>query len=318
MNGNAIEVSVIIPAYNAAATLGEQLEALARQHVGFSWEVIVSDNGSTDATASVARAWDDRLPLAVVDASARRGASTARNLGAVHAQGKFFAFIDADDVVADDWLEKMHAAFQQHDFIGGGGRRRYVHTPANAGVYYIWATYSPPYFPQLPITGSCHMGIAAELFRKVGGFDEALIAGEDDDLCWRVQLGGCGLVGHPEAVVNVRGRESLAALVRQQFNWGVGERQLRHKYARVIAAYQEQFPMTLEMPSGGTLIPRDPPIALLKRVARKFASVRKASDLTKLASVVAYRVGSRFGRIDLTMPQVEPPVQLPPPLVSIS
>ena len=67
-------VSVVIPARNAAATIDDQLEALAAQEVDDPWEVVVSDNGSRDTTAARARAWASRLnSLRVVDASGASG-----------------------------------------------------------------------------------------------------------------------------------------------------------------------------------------------------------------------------------------------------
>ncbi len=59
MNQVTPEVSVIVAAYNAEATLGEQLEALSRQAVSFPWELLVCDNGSTDGTAELVRSLVD-------------------------------------------------------------------------------------------------------------------------------------------------------------------------------------------------------------------------------------------------------------------
>ncbi len=73
-------LSVIIPCYNSEATLGVQLSALAAQVCRYPWEAIIVDNGSRDATSSLARSFADRIPaLRVVDASAARGSAFARN-----------------------------------------------------------------------------------------------------------------------------------------------------------------------------------------------------------------------------------------------
>jgi Glycosyl transferase family 2 len=83
-------ISVIVPARDPAATIGGQLAALAAQRYEGSWEVIVADNGSADAT--VADRWIGRIPgLRVVDASGRRGASHARNVGIAASRGDFLA-----------------------------------------------------------------------------------------------------------------------------------------------------------------------------------------------------------------------------------
>src|SRR5581483_7290203 len=75
--------SVAIPAYNVETVIGEQLASLAAQDFRGEWEVLVSDNGSTDATVARVLEWCGRLPgLRLVDASQRRGRSPARNIGA--------------------------------------------------------------------------------------------------------------------------------------------------------------------------------------------------------------------------------------------
>ena len=74
--------SVVIPTYNAAATLDATLAALAAQEDVAPFEVVIADNGSVDDSAEVARRWADRLPLLrVVDASRARGVAAARNDG---------------------------------------------------------------------------------------------------------------------------------------------------------------------------------------------------------------------------------------------
>ncbi|WP_248146054.1 glycosyltransferase [Microbacterium aoyamense] len=306
-------MSVVIPAYNAASTIEDQFRALARQQVTFPWEVLVCDNGSTDDLAAVVDEWADRLPLRLVDASFRRGASAARNIGVTAARGASIAFCDADDVVADDWLELMDAALAVDDFIGAGGRRRYVHSTDENPEYFTWAINAMPYFPQLPFTGGGHMGVRTELFRRFGGFDESVRIAEDVEFCWRLQLAGHVLTGHPEAVVNVRSRDGLRALLRQSYNTGRGERQLRHTFARVIAAYAAQYPAPEPPPSGNTVVPRDAPTSLVGRAMRKLVSLRRPSDLARVGRLIAYRLGHRFGRIDRSRATVDPPSPLPPP-----
>ena len=94
-------LSIIIPCRNAARTIEETLQALADQKWPAAWEVIVADNGSTDNLARVVAKYTLRIPhLRLVDASARRGASYARNIGVNAATGEYILFCDADDVPA--------------------------------------------------------------------------------------------------------------------------------------------------------------------------------------------------------------------------
>ena len=78
-------VSVVVVMRNAAATIGEQLEALSRQDYAGPWEVVLADNGSTDDSVAVARQWEDRLPLRT---SLRSMAPHPRSMGAGRASSR--------------------------------------------------------------------------------------------------------------------------------------------------------------------------------------------------------------------------------------
>jgi len=115
-----VKLSVIIPCYNCAAVLPEQLLALSRNPPPGDWEVIVADNGSTDGVAQVIEDFEGRIPeLKLVDASGIQGASHARNVGCEHASGDVFVFCDADDVVAPGWLTTMYHALEKYEFVTG-------------------------------------------------------------------------------------------------------------------------------------------------------------------------------------------------------
>ncbi|MFC2576956.1 MAG: glycosyltransferase family 2 protein, partial [Rothia dentocariosa] len=99
-----IAASVIIPVYNGANYITQQLDALAAQTGNPSFEVLICDNGSTDGTRAVVEGYNAPYPLRVIDASQRGGASHARNMGAVQAAGDILIFCDGDDLVEPDWV----------------------------------------------------------------------------------------------------------------------------------------------------------------------------------------------------------------------
>ena len=83
-----VQLSVVVAAYNAAATIEAQLTALVDQEWSQAWEVIVADNGSTDRTAAVVSSFAQAHPatlVRVIDASQQRGPAFARNAGAAEA-----------------------------------------------------------------------------------------------------------------------------------------------------------------------------------------------------------------------------------------
>jgi glycosyltransferase involved in cell wall biosynthesis len=234
MATSPIFLSVIVPCRNAAAFIGAQLDALARQACECGWEVVVVDNGSTDGTRDVVETYRGKLPnLVLMRATERSGAAYARNAGARAARGENIAFCDADDEVGNGWLAAVVSALQAREAIAfridtvklnfGGGERT---IPQSEGLQ----SYTYP--PYLPFSGST-IALRRALFLRLNGFDESMLACEDADLCWRLQLAGAPLYFVREAVVHVRLRESVRAMCRQARLWGEYNVVLYKKYRRL-------------------------------------------------------------------------------------
>jgi len=212
-------LSVVMPAYNAAATIGEQLQALARQHWSCAWEVIVVNNRSPDNTVAVARQFNDRLPrLRIIDACERQGAAYAMNAGVRAAASEHVAFCDADDVVGAGWVAAMGDGLQQYPFVSGPLETERLNTSPltrlgpNAQRDGVQAYTTPPF---LPHAGAGNMGVRRGVFESVGGFDESFRACFETDFCWKLQLRGIRLTPLRDAVVHVRHRDQAGALLRQ-------------------------------------------------------------------------------------------------------
>jgi GT2 family glycosyltransferase len=225
-------VSVVIPVRNASSTLAEQFTALSHQTYRGLWQVVVADNGSTDGSIEIAgRSRADLPDVVVVDASQRRGQAHARNVGAAHARGELLLFCDADDVVADGWIEALVEALGSFDMVGGRLQLDLLNGPD---------AYTPPNLPStglpgadgfLPYVISANCGIRASVFSAVGGFDESFVGcTEDVDLSWRVQLASYSLGFAPAAVVHYRLRQSARDLARQCFRYGVVGAHLYKKF----------------------------------------------------------------------------------------
>jgi GT2 family glycosyltransferase len=211
-----------------------QLEALAGQQWSEPWEVIVSDNGSTDESRLIVEKYRQRMPnLRLVDASDRRGSAYARNIGVQAACGDILAFCDADDEVAPGWVAAMGEALATHDFVAGRLEPDKLNEP------WVLKTRRCPqqnglqiydYPPYLPHAAGCNLGVKRTLHEAVNGFEESLFILNDTDYCWRVQLAGATLHSIPHAVVHYRFRHSMWDIYWQAFGYGMDNVLLYKKY----------------------------------------------------------------------------------------
>lgn len=224
--------SVVIPAYNAAATIGAQLDALAAQSYDGPWEVLVCDNGSSDRTLEVVAGYGDRVPgLRVVDASDARGAAHARNTGAA-AGGDLIVYCDGDDEVTEGWLDALVAAAATADVVGGALDHRSLNDPALADLRGGADTELPRAFEFLPYAISANMAVWRDVWATLGGWDTDFpgAAGEDVDFCWRAQLAGYTIAFAPAAVARYRHREGLGDSVRQVYAYAGSSAQLYRRF----------------------------------------------------------------------------------------
>jgi glycosyltransferase involved in cell wall biosynthesis len=218
-----MELSVVIPCLNAAATIGAQLEALSRQSWHGSWEVVVADNGSADGTQAIVGSYRGRLPeIRLIDASDRRGAAHARNAGARAARGQAIVFCDADDEAGEGWLQALAEALALYDFVASRmdveklNPRTIVNAMSNPQKSGLPKIAYPPY---LPYAGGCGLGVKRALHEAAGGFDESLAQLEDTDYCFRLQQRGVELHFVPQALMHVRFSNRPGVLFRQARLW---------------------------------------------------------------------------------------------------
>jgi glycosyltransferase involved in cell wall biosynthesis len=238
--GDSIELSVVIPAFNAAATIGDQLEALAAQSWAGGWEVVVANNGSTDETATIVERFagaDSRIRL--IDAGAVAGASFARNSGVEAARGASIAFCDADDVVSDGWVRSIGESLREHAFVTGPQEYERLNPR------WLWAVYGTRPAKQLqtfegifPFGPTANLGVRREAFQRVGGFDLAISPYEDLDVCLRFWLQGIELVFVPDAVVHYRYRQDLRLLWKQAVSYGTAAPAI----SRALAMAGREYP----------------------------------------------------------------------------
>jgi glycosyltransferase involved in cell wall biosynthesis len=165
-------VSVIVPAHNAAATLGACLTALAASR-SVPHEVIVVDDGSSDATAAIATAHGARI----VRLARRSGAAAARNAGARQATAALLFFTDADVLVTPDALARAVATLQDHPELSAvfGSYTETTMHPNFCSVYknLVHHLTHQAASPEAITFWGAASAIRAAAFWAVGGFDPA-------------------------------------------------------------------------------------------------------------------------------------------------
>lgn len=229
-----MQLSIIIPCLNEADTIGIQLEALANQAWSQAWEIIVCDNGSTDGSVAVVEQYRNRLPnLRLVDASGRRGAAYARNVGTLAAAGELLGFCDADDEVAPGWVAAIGEALAKHDFVASC-----LESTKLNEAWVVKARRCPQqnglqefkYPPYLPHAAGSGLGVKRSLHEAIGGFDESLVRLEDTDYCWRLQLAGIDLHFVPNAIIHYRFRHTAPGIYCQAYGYAKHNVILYKKY----------------------------------------------------------------------------------------
>ncbi len=175
----AWSVTVVIPTADAESSLALTLDALTNLEVprGGSYEIVVSDDGSTDATVEVASRYPDWVRVV---RGAWSGPSGARNRGAATATGEVLAFVDSGDIPCDWWLRQIVETFEDPSvglaswpawLVDVRLDREQLHQPrpGPTGVAALATCFA----------------MRRRVFDAVGGYDTALRCGENADLCER-------------------------------------------------------------------------------------------------------------------------------------
>lgn len=214
MNKDTPLVSIIIPVYNKAAFIGETLESALRQtypHV----ELILVNDGSTDGSSEKLKTYSKQFPdrIKLID-SPNRGVSAATNLGIKAAKGEYIQFLDADDCLSPDKIERQVSLLQGkssalmascewvmfRDYIG-----KEIHVPYGvfddfpSGLVWLLRAWNHQEMMQ-PASWLTHR----ELILKAGPWNESLCINQDGEFFCRVLLQCQGIAYEPKGKVFYR------------------------------------------------------------------------------------------------------------------
>ena len=222
-------ISVVVCTYNGGRTIRDCLEGLRKIEYP-NFEVLVVNDGSTDGCELIAKEYGFRV-ISIPNG----GLSNARNVGMRAAKGEIVAYIDDDAIPDPQWLTYLAATFLSTDHVGVGGPNI---PPADDGPIAECVANSPGGPVHVLFTDTdaehipgCNMAFRKAALEAIDGCDATFrIAGDDVDLCWRLQQQGWTLGFSPAAMVWHHRRNSVKAYWKQQKNYGKAEGYLERKW----------------------------------------------------------------------------------------
>ena len=258
------DMSVVICSLNGAAGVDRCLRALARQSIRSRLEIIVVDDGSSDATADVARAHG----VIVISHPHNRGLAAARNTGLNAASADIVAYLDDDIEPEADWAVQLLNGYDDENIVAVGAEvvpntppgymrgylaRNNPHRPleqelaTSTGLPYRFRLYLRRLWSMEPKTGRRDvyaLGGGNTSFRRkalfdAGQFDERFSFGAEDlDVCWRVReaIPSARLVYAPGARAAHHFKPDLRDTLRRSRAYGIGSGRLYRKWPSVLPA----------------------------------------------------------------------------------
>lgn len=217
------KVSVIVCAYNAERTMDSCLASL--QELNYpNYEVIVVNDGSSDRTLEITQRYD----YVRLISQENKGLSVARNVGMTAATGEIVAYTDSDCMADPDWLTYLVAKFLSSGVAAVGGPNL---SPPEDSLVPACVAVSPGVPTHILLSdevaehiAGCNMAFRREVLEEINGFNPIFrTAGDDVDICWRVQDRGYTIGFSPTAIVWHFRRNTVVAYLKQQQGYGKAE-----------------------------------------------------------------------------------------------
>ena len=300
-----IDISIIIPVYNASALIRRCLDSVLEQRGNYTFEVLLVDDGSTDDSVSIIESYNN--PCFRVFRQQNAGPSKARNKGICEAQGRYVTFIDADDYWEDSYIKKTVAFLDQHEecvavsvvckniAIGGNGYNPhcYKDEAPHTGVINNADEYTQQpfvlddfytYWAQYCHVGTCSTTMKADVAKRVLMREDLRISEDYEFWLLLASYGKWGIIPEPLYV-----SDGTGTLVNQEA-W-IARMKRRWENAPAIAVWERR------------IIDRRPELKenesyryAIGRVGRNLAYCQLLSGRTALARSEAMRYGTYFTR----------------------
>ena len=173
-----MKLSIIVPVYNVAPYLDKCIESILAQSVS-DFEIILVDDGSTDASAEICDRWAQNHPCITVVHKENGGLSDARNAGLAIAQGEYVGFVDSDDYICPDMYQKLIMLAEEHNAqictcsftkVDGAGNIITCYPELEQDMVYQRHDFIDNYYPRIRwelLLNMCNKLFRRELFQKV-------------------------------------------------------------------------------------------------------------------------------------------------------
>ena len=219
------QISIIVPAYNAAKTIEETIVAVQKQTFQ-DWELIIVNDGSTDDTLAVVENITE--PKLKIISTENNGVAEARNIGSANAMGTYVAFLDADDLWVKNKLERQLQALEQNpDAVVAYSWTCFMDREGDSYVYHASSQYryTGNVYARLLVADFIHSGsntlIRKSALDRVGGFDSKCNGCEDWDMWLRLSAIGDFVVVPQHQIMYRRAFGSTTSDVKKMYRQAI-------------------------------------------------------------------------------------------------
>ncbi len=231
-------LSLVVPVYNRPDEMKELLESLSLQ-TNNDFELVVVEDGSKLSSEDVIKEYQDRIDIKYYYKE-NSGPGMTRNYGSERVNGEYIIYLDSDCVIPPQYIEVLHNFLKDNkvDWFGGPDGASKDFSAFQKAVSYSMTSFfttggirggkrkMDKFYPR-----SFNMGYSKSAYDKFGGF-LAIRHGEDTELSYRLERGGCRSVFIPEAYVFHKRRSTLKSFRRQVFYFGLARVNLSIRYPK--------------------------------------------------------------------------------------
>jgi cellulose synthase/poly-beta-1,6-N-acetylglucosamine synthase-like glycosyltransferase len=280
-------VTVLVPARNEEGSIGRALDSIVRQTYRHL-QIVVVDDGSTDRTAELVRSrisGDPRIELVSIRGS---GIPAALNQGLNVTRGTWLVRVDAHATIPTTYVAQLVRHLQQGAWGGVGGRKDGLGDTAAgraiaAAMGSRFGVGNSKYHYAIEPEGVDHLPFGAyraDLVRRLGGWDERLVANEDYEFDYRLRLSGERLLLDPQIVVTWESRQSVPDLWRQYVRYGRGKADVAVLHPASLQPRHVAAPLFIVWVVAAALVAARRPRLAVAMITPYLASLAGASAVT--------------------------------------